>query len=333
MACFDNLIGIEYCESESPTSGKYLKDGGVSLNELNMIAGQDYKDGVEFGEGKIDFATQLITQDIFNHFGSKYKAVSLVDNGRIGFVSENMVSKDGANELRGLELKLHNTSDFIHVYIKSVELFTDYTGNISVYIYDTFQNKILDTFTLASVADTVSSVDVNKYYGSSQKRLGLAILYNANGIGSYQTTVVNGGCNKCQQNNYTSCNQFIKARGVYKDGSQVIESNLKGLGHTSGMSIQYTVECDHEAWICLHKKALAIPIIYKASAEILNYAMFQTERTNYETMDKDQLKERRDFYELQYREYMDKLLQNMNVPNDNTCFICTQRLVSRQQMP
>lgn len=333
MACFDNFIGIEHCDSDAPSSGKYLLDGGISTKELNMIVGQDYADGIALGEAKINHAIALIKNDIYSHFASKYKAKSLIDNGRIGHVADNMIEQSGSNQLRGLQLKFTQKSDFIKLYIKDVEIFCNYTGNIPVYIYDVKQNKLLDTFTLTSVADEVSTVSVNKYYYGSQKDLNIAVLYNANNITSYKTTIGTTGCARCEINNFTFCDKFVSARGVYKSGTKVTQGGLSGLGHTAGVSVNYSIECDQENWICLHKNILAVPIIYKASSEVMTYAMYQSERTNFETMDKEIMKERRDFYELQYREQMDSILKNIDVPADTNCFICKQSTTTRRVMP
>ena len=205
MACFDNYIGIEHCDSDAPSSGKYLKDGGISTHELNMIAGQDYVDGVEFGNAKINHAISIIQNDIYSHFANKYKAKSLIDFGRAGHVADNMIEQSGSNQLRGVQLKLTQKSDFIKVYIKDVEIFCNYTGDISLYVYDVKQNKLLDTFTLTSVTDEVSTVSIDKHYYSNQKDLNIAFLYNANGIKSYKTTIGSVGCARCEINNFTAC--------------------------------------------------------------------------------------------------------------------------------
>lgn len=333
MGCFDNYIGIEYCESDAPTSGKYLKDGGISLHELNMIAGTDYADGIQFGNEKINHAIALIENDLYAQFASKYKAKTIISNGRAGHVLDDMVVTSGTAQLRGVHLKFTQKSDFIRLYLKDIEFFGDFTGEIDFYVYDVKQNKLLDTFTMDAVADEVTSVDVNTYYKSGQKDLSIAILYDATGVNSYKTTIGLKGCAKCEINRFTNCDAFISAKGVYKSGTSVLENGLNGLGHTGGVSLNYSVECDHNAWICLFKQVLALPVIYKASSEIMTYAMYQSERTNFQTMDKEQMKERRDFYELQYREQMDAIIKNIDVPNDSNCFICTSKVRTRQLMP
>jgi len=333
MGCFDNLIGIKYCEGDEPSSGKYLKDGGVTLSELNTFAGQDYVDGIELGEGKIKHATDLIINDIHNHFSNKYKSKTIKDNGRIGYYNENMQTKASTNGFAGISVKLNNRGTFTSIFIKDIELFTDYNGDVDVLVYDLYQNKLLDTLTLTSVANEVSVLSVNKTYSSDANILELAFLYDTTDIISYKTTVSATGCKTCSINAYASCDTYTGAKGVYKNGSSFITSNMYGLGHTAGMSIKYAIECDFNKWLCLHTNRLAIPIIYKASSEIITYAMYNTERTNYNTIDKEQLKERRDFYELQYREQMDAILKNMDVPMDNICFECKQKLTTRQLMP
>lgn len=333
MGCFDNLIGIQYCESEAPLSSKYLKDGGITLSELNTFAGQDYADGIQLGEEKIKHATDLIVNDIHNHFSSKYKAKTIKDNGRIGYYNENMQIKSSTDSFAGIDIKINNRGTFTSVYVKDIELFTDYSGEIDIFVYDLYENKILDTFTLTSVANEISVLSINKTYSSDANVLELGFLYDTIGINSYKTTVNASGCKTCSINAFTNCDTYTSARGVYKEGSSFVTSNMKGLGHTAGMSIKYAIECDFSKWLCLHSNRLAIPIIYKASSEIITYAMYNTERTNYNTMDKEVLKERRDFYELQYREQMDAILKNMDVPTDNVCFECKQKLTTRQLMP
>lgn len=332
MGCFDNFIGIDNCGSENPTSGKYLIDGGITLRELNLFAGQDFTDGVALGESKINNSINLVTNDIHNHFGSKYKTKTLLDSQRVGYFNENMTVKSGANEYRGIRLKNYNESSFLAINIHSIDLFIDYSGSVDILIYDVTQNKLLDTIEATTVADVINNITVNKTYYSDKKHFDIAIVYQSSGINSYATTISSSGCTSCNATSLYPVNGYIKAVSVRSSGT-FLANTLESMSHMSGVSVNYSIECDFNKFICLHANRLAIPIIYKASSEVMTYAMYNSERVNYETINVDQLKERRDFYEMQYREQMDTILKNIEVPNDKTCFLCTQKLNTRLLMP
>jgi len=334
MECFENFIGIESCEGVTPISGKYLVDGGISRRELDLFAGSDYEDGLQLGNAKIKHSIEFIKNDFYLKFNSKFKGESILDGARVGHYEENLSTYSAYTGKRGIALKLLNKSSFLSIYLQKIELFTDYTGDVTVSIYDVYQNKVLDTVVVTCVANEVSSAWVEKTYKIDKKNVHLAVLYDTTGIQQYKSYVNKTGCKHCEVDKYVECGTYVTSKGVQiENGQNVIDSNLKGTGHTGGISLMYSVNCNHENFICLHKNMLILPIIYKASSEICTYALYQTERLNYANIDVEQLKERRDFYEMNYREQMSNILSNIDVPKDSICFDCKNRIVSRRLMP
>lgn len=333
MSCFDNIIGIGGCEETTPTSGIYLRDTGISMSDLGRFYGEDYLDGPELANDKIRVATNLVVNELSSNFANKYLMRTFLDDGRIGYFTENKKVKTGANELRGIDLVIYNSGSYVDMYIDKIQMHVNYTGNIALKVYDVVQNKILDSFTVPVVDGVISDYTINKTYSSEKNKLHLFIGYNATGIDSYEASISSSGCSSCNIGVYNHFNQNISAKSVYVDGAVVTDQYIKGLGHTSGLSLLYSLKCNHTNWLCRYKNELAPAISYKACAEIIQYAIYQSERTNKKAGDLVELKERWNLYNSSYEKYLKNLVTNMVLPNDNKCFLCKDVTRSRITLP
>lgn len=333
MGCFDNIIGIGGCEEATPTSGHYLRDAGISLSDLGRFFGDDYSDGIELANDKIRVATNLVVNELSANFASKYLIRTFLDDGRIGYFSENKTTKAGANEWRGVDLVLWNNGSYVDMYIDKIQMHVAYTGNVALKVYDVIQNVVLDSFTVPVVSGTISDYTINKTYSSEKKKLHLFIGYNATGIDSYETSITSSGCSSCNIGAYYNVNSNVSAKSVYITGSTITDENIKGLSHTSGLSLLYSLKCNHTNWLCRYKNELAPAIAFKASAEIIQYALYQSERSNMKVSDIKALKERWNLYNSNYVNYLKNLVQNMVLPNDNKCFQCKDLTRSRITLP
>lgn len=333
MGCFDNIIGIGGCEEATPASGVYLRDAGISITDLGRFYGEEYADAIELGNDKIRVATNLVTNELNTSFGNKYLINTFIEDGRIGYFQENQTAKAGADELRGIDLCVYNNGSYLDFYIDKVQFHVAYTGNISLKVYDVIQNKVLDTFTVAVTSGVITDYTINKIYSTEKNKLHLFIGYNANGISSYETTVLNSGCSSCMVGSYNKINTNVSAKSVYLTSTTVIDENIKGLSHTSGLSLVYSLKCNHTNWLCRYRKEVAQAVAYKASAEVIQYALYQATRTNMKASDVKELKERWNLYNSYYEKYIKNLVQNMVPPTDGKCFVCKDLTKSRIMLP
>lgn len=334
MGCFDNIIGIGGCEEATPSSGVYLRDAGISIDDLAYMFGVEFADGIELANDKIRVATNLVVNELSTNFSSKYITHGILDNQRIGYFLENKPVKTGVNQLQGIDLVLRNTDSYISLYVDKIQMHVNYTGNITLNIYDVIQNKVLDTFTVATVAGVISDHAINKTYQSDKKRLHLVIAYNANGIDSYETNLTStGGCSSCQLGSYQSLNNYVQVKSVYVSSATVIDSNIFGLSHTSGISVLYSLKCNHEDWLCRYKNEIAWPIAYKAAAEIVQYSIFQGKRANQTNFEAEKMRERWNLYDSNYNKYMTNIMKNIVIPNDPKCFACKEITKTKIMLP
>jgi len=328
MSCFDNFITIKNtCGSTASDSGFYIEDGGVTLKEASDYVTSDYVSAEAFINSKIAFAINLINQSVYQHFSSKIKTASVIENESIGFILPNKeIVAEQTNKYIGISLELTNNNSFLALHISSISLFVNYSGTVSVKIYDVYQNKLLDTITVTAIAGQVVQIPLLKEYFTDRKNMQLAIVYDSTGIPSYQTSVNPNyivGCSNCSKNNNSYSNRFVYAKPiVVSTGSDIINANLESTSYTGGLSVNYSVNCNYKSWLCSIKNMLAIPILYKACEEIMNFAIESTDRGNMKTFDVEKLKERRANYESKSNKDLDNILQNISLPNDKDCFSC-----------
>lgn len=325
QTCFDKIIALSgTCEDVAPTSGLYSQVIGVNENFIAEIITREYKSPLEFWNEKKNFAIVEVTNAIHAHFLPTYKSVSLINSARCGYFQENKISIPG-DAIKGLLFEVCNSDSFVDLFISELSLFTDFQGSIDVSVFDLFQNKVIDTIQVSSVAGEISSVYVNKLYKSNRKNLSLFFGYSSIGINSYKTLLTNKPCTTCSgayqiRNSY----ETIQA-GKFEVGEGRIKSNFKSLSETGGMSVIHSLKCNHSDWLCSVSNLLALPILYKTGSKHFEFALLQSpnSRTNNSvTLNKDLLKENYDLCEFKFRESLDNIIRSIKPPSDPKCFEC-----------
>lgn len=329
LECFDDIIGLRgSCESPTSVSGLWLDDAGIDLAELDSIINKSQIDSIDFFEKKRDFAINQIIALIHTHFSDKYKTNSVIRSGRIGFGKENQEAVSAAGTLKGIEIELCNQTSFVDVFISSISLQVNTNGNVNVLVYDLFQNKLLDTITITAVSGQIVTVYPNKTYKSLRKELDIIFVYDATNFSSVKTTITQGGCRSCGSGgSMVNLNQYLSTRSISILAADAkIESNLTASGDTGGISLEYSIQCNYDEWLCTINKALAMPILFKTAYEIMDFTINNSMRLNTATtINIDTVKTRRDEYDKRYQTSIEALLQNIKLPQDEKCFECRQK--------
>ena len=142
--CFENFIGLkEVCE---PTTKNcvWLNDAGVNSKTLEDLLTKDYADISAFYKAKVKFAIRQISESIYSHFENKFKATSIIEDSRIGFIAQNKQLITSPTGKAGIVNNFKNCSDYIKFYGSKLSLFTDYTGTVIVEVWDVYQNKLIE---------------------------------------------------------------------------------------------------------------------------------------------------------------------------------------------
>lgn len=302
------------CEDIAGTSGLMLTK--VTRQELNDIIDQnDFASVSDFFTSKRSEAVQLFLSEFQNEMQGSYIARTVISQSQIGNYST-LVASGASAVLKGVSFERCNSLPNLGYRITNVGFIGSYTGNVTVLYYDGITGVQLATDTIVAVAGQEVKLDVNRLFNVKK----LMVVYDATAIGGYVTKVdYYSACATCP--NRYNVNKHTNARAVSATiGTPLTKSYVSDMG---GLTVEVSMECDNTSWLCGIKQHLAMPIMFKLSEILMEYALTSSSRGNTKTLrDSDGLKERHGFYKNEYEKHLKSTLSRVILPNDPTCFHC-----------
>lgn len=333
--CFADIIGYKgNCEAVTPSSGLYVENIGITSKECDYYINSEYRNGEALITDKIDFASTLVRKTIGNHFASYINNKSLIDSNLLGHYQDSLQLKTGvANTLGGISVTLNNSRSYFSVYVNSISLQISTTQSVNVFVYNLVTGELLDTIAVSCVANKVVTSYVNKTYSSNKRKLDLIFVYDTENISSNTCQLDYGGCVAC--NGYTYSNGYISAQPIYMTETDAkIRSSLTSTSHTFGLSINYSIQCSIDNWLCEIANLMALPILYKTGIEIMQYALYySTRQTSSVNIDAEKNKERLALYQQSYSESLEATIKKINMPKYDSCFKCEEYIKSAIILP
>ena len=338
MICFDNLIGIASgCTPSVPTSGKYLNTlAGVKMTNVSAALTSENSGPVDLLNDIITEATNDVIQEFRTIITPYLYYGSILENDNIGFYKTGNVQEAASvGNYRGIRVKIdHRLHPSLSFNLNSVTLKVDAALDVTVRIFDLMTGKEIDSFVITTVAGVPTIKYLNKKIQTYGQTFQIAIVYDAGVAGTFTTSAnpsTGGSCAGCG-GKYT--NKYASFDGVtFPKVSDPIDTNLTTQSGTSGLSINYTLECDAAHHLCSQASILADPIRYKAAEKI--FLELQAPSTRLNSVVTVQKKEVDYFYQLyagKYRESIDPILTKWHPPPDE-CFYCPQKITSRIYLP
>lgn len=332
MNCFDNIIGIHSsCPSEAPSSGFYIQDlRGITLSVANAATDNETMSGVKLIQEKITFSQNAILAHLRTHLADKLQINSIVQNDTVGFYKDNLrVVSSEASKLKGIRVSLNQYPylEFspVKIYLKlSTVVTTD------IFIYDLMTGELLDTLPITTVANTPTAIVINKSYFSQKQKLHLFICYNSSVSNTYETSVNKTSCSSC---NGSYSNRYISfSGGEIGVSDQKIFSNITSSTGTSGLSIEYSLNCSLEPFLCNMGNQIAWSLLHKVGSELMKELTASRRLNSIINIDKGLNEVLQKEYEDEYMASMSALLNNMKVPND-ICFNCNSKVRKAVAIP
>jgi hypothetical protein len=333
MNCFDNLIGIHRsCNEVTPSSGLYIQDlSGITLSVANAGISNETISGIKLIEDKITFAQNAILAALRMQLANKIRVNSIINNDTVGFYKENLtVVNSEAGKLKGIVVKA-NQYPYLEFYLSTVYLKLASAVSTNVYVYDLMTNTLLDTIAVTSVARTPVAVTVNKAYQTKKQKLHLFICVDSSVANTYETNVGIQNCSSCASGGYS--NRYISfSSGQIGTADQKIDSNIISNTGTNGLSINYSLNCSLEPFICNMGNQIAWSLLHKVGAEIMDELIASRRLNSIVTIDKATNEALRDKYHNEYMASMSALLENIKLPND-ICFNCNSKIRKTVAIP
>lgn len=330
LTCFDDLVLLQgACEDRLSTSGLYSDNIDIDKDFLDQIRTRRYLSTQDFFEKKFAFSLKTVFDKSKTFMQKNFRIATLLDNYRAGQFQDNLALIAGDGNLKGINFDLCNSDSYLDFYLAEISLQTDYTGDVDVFVYDLMQDKLLDTLTVSTVASEINTVYPSKVYKSSRRKLNLFIGYDSTGISS-NTTYLKKGCTNCNGGGAIINNGYEKLSGAkIASASQKTKQNLTLIGETGGLSIVHSLSCNHENWMCSYANLIALPALFQYGADVMDFAITvaPNDRGNtYVTLNKDELKARKEIYLEKFNDSFSTLIDNMKTPSDAKCFMCREEV-------
>lgn len=301
--CLEDFIGVK-CLTVNPKSGLWINDlEGINIRMAADIADSGYMSGLQLLQNKVNFATEIVMQELSGFMLPYFRINSSLDELLVGDYNPSYMSS--APMMRGIKVVIKNTR-MMRIYVGEVKVKmqqTSYSGSL----------EIVDGFYSTSYPFTTDSngeATVFANYTSVGREI--FIVTDNTSINPVDSDVKSG----CSCSSKSS--QFMLANGW----------NGSGVGNNSyGIKAQLTAECKVEELICIIAQHLRFPILYKSGLEIIKEAK-ATDRLNSVTLlDNDKINFLYEEFTNQYNNHM-KLVVNQ-LPElmkriDDICVICNQ---------
>jgi hypothetical protein len=336
--CIESLVGLKECSLAEPSTGLYIDELGINQTFLGQAITDQYESGVDLFIDKRQFAWRKLSSDVLLRLTPAMKADTLIEGRRIGQVLtdySNSQTALGAGRYGGIRLKINpNNLSYLNLYISDINLAIDSANvNVPVLVFDMTTLKLVKTITYAEGG-------IEQFIGSEfkagRRKLDLAFVYQST-MNTIKFIPKKGACYDCggKVRDAHIC-PFVDAIGIEltTDGTNVLSSaNSK---YTTGMTLNYNVNCDRQSWMCSVGGLMALPLAYLTAAEIYNYALTiaPNQRVNTTiTINKgskpfatspafEGIVAARDAAMENYNLELEALITNMRLPDDTHCWDC-----------
>lgn len=329
MNCFNNLVGIRTeCESQQPSdSNLYIQDLPLISIKLANSINTEHDNGIELLEQKRNLAIHSMLADVRAKLAPKFEQGSVLQNTTLGVYQDNKPLNNGvADFYKGYRIQTYASGNYT-IFISSISIFTDHTGEIPLQVIDLTQGRVIDTIIINGIANEIVTVDVFKEYKTNNQYLNLFIGYNSTDINSYSALLYqNATCGSCRPATHSFKNDVVlaNAMGLPVNGP-LVQSGLVGLGEGGGLSITFSVNCSMDKWLCQIRNNFSLALLYKWGVEIIKEMKVTSRFNSLVTLKMDARDALLEDFELEYGKAMTDILNNLRLPNDK-CFRCNSEV-------
>lgn len=331
MSCLDSLIGDDYgCTS---TTGKrlYLWDSGITEEFLNGLVTKRQATVADFMAERRRVATERVITDVVSHIRKDIIPRTFVDSARIGqWPDTEVLDSADAGYVNGIFLEVCTPASNTKINISSLQFWGETSGTVTASIYNLLDGSLITTLTATAVAGSVTTFDAVDVVVSNPR--GTLRLFITTDQDTFYRATINGNCGTCAKGTWKT--GPLTAQAVrFLDTDRKTYANRTGSPNTGGLSVVASVSCDHEAFLCEMKPAMALPLMYSLAHEVMDIALNNYDRWGVKDYRREDIKDRRDQLAALYSDAMAKLLGYITTPHDPICFVCDKKTYVARFIP
>ena len=327
MKCFIDYIGINGCASLESQSDISINDlPGLDTNDFTSLVTNDNPTYLNVWTKIQKNAARVFQREVNTELHNRYIMKSIRGSFKTYPQYEALTSHTtSAAYLRGLILKLNDiTNDntysiFANLYISKIHVYSFTNQTKDILVIDGYINKVLDTYEVDLVQGW-NTININKNYISDSLYI---VGYD---LGNRPQTIILDDLSDefmFTMQDIGGDDPYIK--GIQFAGDSTDNTMTQGTD-TYGVSVEFTVSCDYEAFVCSNKKTFENAWLYCLGAAVVKEAMV-SKNYNLTTVDIDRLKMLEDLYLSEMVKELRLCTIGLNFDLDN-CISCNHKIKS-----
>lgn len=313
--CLTGYVGLKRV-AESPTSDQFINDlHGITTNQFQNTREIDENDGIlkswQTLEGR---AIRSFETDIKFNLKKYFRNHQTISTGITGFIDDNELADHGSGKYAGWLFDVSTYAQALKIEINDVRLTLATAQDFNVKIFDANTGEQLFTKAVTGSAG-LNIVKILKSYA----------IYNHNKIFvAYDTIIPIRVFN----------DPFVPAvisQGSITTTSTVLAANI-GASEV-GMAVGYNVKCSIEEFVCSRLELFLEPYLRKLGIEFLKETKYSDTFNRYNLLDDETSNLLIEDYKAEYKDLLDSTFQDLQVPDDGICFICSKAISKMVLIP
>lgn len=329
--CLDGMVAVsvDMCE-EAPQARYFVNDlTGITVKKAGKAANEEVKTGYNLLIRKIEQAKRDMVADVLTNIGIKASGKAIRNNSTAGYLNRGAAIDTAAAGYKGVIFRIHS-HDYVELQINNFRLWSPATVSaVQFKVIDLLTGDTLKTVT-ADVVTGINNVAVNYTVVCTKRDNYYALVFDSSLFNTYTTRFASDSC--CPVSAY-DCGAGVSVEsGLWPStGGINYNTKLSSVG-SHGMSIDYSLMCSAESFVCRNAQMFASALQYKAAALVMMEMRFSTRLNGLTQMTKEGAEELGAYYNDQYREKLDAAFRGIST-NSSDCFSCKPKIQVRTLIP
>jgi len=307
-------IGLRSVSSDVPTSGVYINElPGITTRQFTDVRSEEITDIEDEWDELESRAIRSFEVNIRKNLKKYFKNYNLVNTEASGYIDDNDIVDHGSGVYSGLYLDLYPQSENLKIVFNSVKLNLTSGQSFNVKIFDANTGKELFTKAVTGVAglQTVkilqefSLFDYNRLFICYDTAEPYKIYEMPSGVSSYGANV--------------------------STSSSVISDNISG-GET-GLIVDFSLKCGIDAFVAQRLELFQESFLYKLGLEFLKTSKYSEKMNRFTMLDSERRDQMIEDFEMNYKNSLDSVFEDLIVPDDGICFICNKSITQKVLIP
>lgn len=306
------MIGIQ----DSPTSDIYLNDfPGITTERLKIIREQGEDDGLVDAWEKIEAkAIRDFESDLKFHLKKYFQNYTAVNSGITGYIDDNTIANHGSGYYSGFLFDLTTYVTSLKLEINDARIYLASAANFNIKIFDA--NTGVQLYSQAVVGvEGINTIKIN-YAIAAYKHNKVWVVYDTVvPIRAFPSPHWPGAL----------------SQGRIPTGSAQIASNLDA--SETGIMLSWVIKCGIDEFVCNRISLFEDSFSYRLAIEFFRQSKYSTELSRYTLIDSSVTDEQIAELKEDYERKINSLFEDLDVPDDGTCFICNKLINDRVLLP